>query len=240
MVAMHGVVLLSGGLDSTTVAAHAQAEGWDLRGLCVSYGQRHVREIEAAKAVAGALGIPLQVVDASFYAELAWNSSLTSEIALPASRPTAEMAATIPSTYVPIRNTFFLTLAAAALESWTLDLIDRGEDVRSLAPAIFIGANALDYSGYPDCRPEFYEAVTEALFRGSRLGAEFGLRIRVETPIIAMGKAEIAARAMELGAPVHLTWSCYAGEASPCGACDSCLLRAEGFRRAGLTDPAPA
>ena len=239
----HAVVLLSGGLDSTTVASHALGEGRAVRGLCVRYGQLHEREVESARAVAERLGMPLDVADASFYRELAWNSSLTGlEVsALPAHRDPGEMAANIPSTYVPIRNTFLVTLAAAALESWMLALIERdGTDPRSLRPAIYVGANAIDYSGYPDCRPEFYEAMEAVLFRGSKLGAQYGVAIRLETPIIGMGKADIVRHGLALGAPLELTWSCYAGGSAPCGTCDSCLLRAAGFREAGLPDPALA
>jgi 7-cyano-7-deazaguanine synthase len=236
----HAIVLLSGGLDSTTVATHAVREGHSVRALCVRYGQLHIRETASAEAVAAALGVPLQVVDASFYGALAWNSSLTgSDTSLPANRSTETMAADIPSTYVPIRNTFFVTLAAAVLESWVLALIEReGVDPATLSPAIYVGANAIDYSGYPDCRPEFYEAMEAALWRGSKLGAQYGVAMRIEAPIIAMGKADIVRHAVALGAPLEHTWSCYAGGERPCGTCDSCLLRAAGFAEAGHADPA--
>jgi len=240
---MHAVVLLSGGLDSTTVAAHAVREGHVVRALCIRYGQLHERETASAEAVAARLGIPIDVVDASFYRDLAWHSSLTGREsrALPANRPAEAMAADIPTTYVPLRNTFFVTLAAAALESWMLALVERdGVDPASLKPAIYVGANAVDYSGYPDCRPEFYEAIETVLFRGSKLGAQYGVVIRVEAPIIHMGKAEIVRHGLSLGAPLELTWSCYAGGTRPCGTCDSCLLRAAGFAGAGVADPALA
>jgi len=238
---MHGIVLLSGGLDSTTVAAHALEAGYSLRGLCVLYGQLHAREARAAEAVAARLGIPLDVVDASFYRELAWNSSLTGLEAsgVPSGRSTADMAREIPSTYVPLRNTFFLTLAAAALESWMLALIERdGREPSELSPAIFVGANAIDYSGYPDCRPEFYEAAMKVLGLGSKLGTQYGIEIRIEAPIVAMSKAEIVRHGAALGAPLELTWSCYLGGERPCATCDSCLLRAGGFAEAGIPDPA--
>jgi 7-cyano-7-deazaguanine synthase len=240
-VATHGIVLLSGGLDSTTVATHAIQSGAQVRGLCVRYGQLHAREIRAAEAVAATLGIPLDVVDASFYGRLA-ESALTAAPGqdLPESRDTAEMSDGIPSTYVPLRNTFFVTVAAAALESWMLKLIEGdGADPAALAPAIYVGANAIDYSGYPDCRPEFYAAIEEVLRLGSKLGTAHGVRIAIEAPIIMKSKAEIAAYGVDIGAPVHLTWSCYRGGDEPCGTCDSCLLRAEGFARAGIADPAP-
>lgn len=240
MAPAHGVVLLSGGLDSTVVAAHALREGCEVRALTVLYGQRHAREAVAARAVAERLGIEQATIDASFYGELAAHSALTSAgHLLPANREIGAMAAEVPITYVPLRNTFFVTLAAAALESWMLALIERdGVEPASLRPAVYVGANAIDYSGYPDCRPEFYAALAEVLRLGSKLGSAYGVAIRVEAPIIRMGKAEIARHGVALGAPLNLTWSCYAGGERPCGACDSCLLRAAGFAEAGLADPA--
>ena len=237
----HGLVLLSGGLDSTTVAAHAVRSGRAIRALCIRYGQLHDRETRSAESVAERLGIPIDVVDARFYRELAWNSSLTSGdgLVLPTGRVASEMATDIPSTYVPLRNTFFITLAAAALESWMLALIERdGVDPATLQPAIFVGANAIDYSGYPDCRPEFYNTIRETLRLGSKLGTQYGVEIVMEAPIITMSKAEIVRYAVELDAPLELTWSCYAGGDEPCGACDSCILRAAGFAEAGVADPA--
>ena len=236
----HGIVLLSGGLDSTTVAAHAVRAGIEVRGLCVRYGQTHVREADSALRVAERLGIGIDIVDASFYRELAWNSSLTGqEAAIPLGRDAEGMDAEIPNTYVPLRNTFFVTLAAAALESWMLALIERdGIDPESLDPAIYVGANAIDYSGYPDCRPEFYDAIVKVLRLGSKLGTAYGVPIRVEAPIIRMSKAEIVRYGYELGAPLDLTWSCYTGGDAPCGGCDSCILRSNGFAEAGLPDPA--
>lgn len=239
---MQAIVLLSGGLDSTTVATHAVRQGHEVRALSIGYGQRHVRELRSARAVAERLDIPLLEVDAAFYARLASFSSLTSDsMAVPENRDFAEMAQDIPNTYVPLRNTFFVTLAAAALESWLLDRIERdGEDPAALEGAIFVGANAIDYSGYPDCRPEFYDAITEVIRLGSKVGTAYEVPIRIEAPIITMSKAEIAAYGTEIGAPLELTWSCYAGLEWPCGACDSCELRAAGFAAAGLPDPALA
>ncbi len=237
----HGIVLLSGGLDSTTVATHAVRAGHEVRGLCIRYGQLHARESRAALAVAERLDIPCDVVDADFYGALAWNSSLTGleASAVPLGRSAAEMTEDIPSTYVPLRNTFFVTVAAAALESWMLALVERyGMDPAQLEPAIFVGANAIDYSGYPDCRPEFYEAITEVLRLGSKLGMQYGIRIAIEAPLIALSKAEIVRLGTGLGAPLDLTWSCYLGAEKPCRRCDSCLLRADGFAAAGLADPA--
>jgi len=238
---VHAVVLLSGGLDSTTVATYAVREGYETRALSIGYGQRHARELEAAKAVAEALGIPLLAADASFYARMAAYSALTStgEFEVPRGRGMEEMAADIPITYVPLRNTFFVTVAAAALESWMLDLVERQSVApESLDPVILVGANAIDYSGYPDCRPEFYEALEEVLRLGSKLGSAYGVRMRVEAPIIAKTKPEIVRFGLDLGAPLALTWSCYAGGERPCGDCDSCELRAAGFAGAGVPDPA--
>ncbi len=235
-----GVVLLSGGLDSTTVAAHAVRAGGRVRALSIAYGQRHARELAAARAVAGALGIELVEVDAGFYGRLAAHSALTSTVyAVPGDRPAAAMAAEVPVTYVPLRNTFFVTVAAAALESWLLDRIEgAGEDPAGLEGVIYVGANAIDYSGYPDCRPEFYRAVEEVLRLGSKVGTVYGVAMRVEAPIIRMSKAEIVRYGVELGAPLGLTWSCYAGGERPCGSCDACRLRAAGFAAAGVADPA--
>ena len=239
---MQAIVLLSGGLDSTTVATHAVRQGHDVRALSIGYGQRHVRELRSARAVAERLGIPLLEVDAAFYANLASFSSLTNDsMAVPENRDFDQMSSDIPNTYVPLRNTFFVTLAAAALESWLLDRIEReGDDPATLEGAIYVGANAIDYSGYPDCRPEFYDAITEVIRLGSKVGTAYEVPIRIEAPIITMSKGEIAAYGTEIGAPLELTWSCYAGLEWPCGACDSCELRAAGFAAAGLPDPALA
>lgn len=238
---MQAMVLLSGGLDSTTVATHARREGHDVRAISIGYGQRHVRELRSARAVAKALGIPLIEADASFYAKLASYSALTdpATFAVPKQRDLAAMAADIPITYVPLRNTFFVTVAAAALESWLLALIEQeGRDPASLAGAIYVGANAIDYSGYPDCRPEFYDALAEVLRLGSKLGTAYNVPLRIEAPIIAMSKADIVRHAVAIGAPLEHTWSCYAGGDRPCGVCDSCELRAAGFAAAGVGDPA--
>ena len=238
-----GLVLLSGGLDSTTVATLARREGYELSAVTVHYGQSHAREIESARRVAAALEIRQQVVDLAFYRGLAWYSALTNpeRFSLPANRSVEEMASDIPLTYVPLRNTLLLTLAAAFLESEALHAIEVEQlDPSQLEAAIFIAANALDYSGYPDCRPEFYAAVVETLRLGSKLATQYGVRFQVKTPIIDQPKAEIVQLAAEVGAPLEHTWSCYEGGARPCGRCDSCLLRAKGFAEAGVLDPALA
>ncbi|MGE3268868.1 MAG: 7-cyano-7-deazaguanine synthase QueC [Chloroflexota bacterium] len=238
-----GLVLLSGGLDSTTVAAMAVRDGYELSAVTVHYGQAHAREVESARLVADALGIKQRIVDLTFFKDLAWYSALThpEQFALPTERTLDQMVADIPITYVPLRNTLFVTLGAAFLESEALDAIERqGADPATLKARLFIAANALDYSGYPDCRPEFYTSVTETLRLGSKLGTQYGISIQVETPLIAMTKAQIARAAVEANAPLEHTWSCYQGGTHPCGTCDSCVLRDKGFAEAGLIDPALA
>jgi len=215
------VVLLSGGLDSYTAAAIARESGFDLYALTVNYGQRHAQEILAARKVAEALG-------ASAHRELAVNlsslggSALLGDGDVPKSGPDPSV---IPSTYVPARNTVMLALALAWAE--VLGAYD-----------IFIGVNALDYSGYPDCRPEFIEAFERTATLATKAGVEGG-RFRIQAPLISMTKAQIILRGVSLGLDYGLTHSCYdplpAG--APCGRCDSCVLRARGFEEAGLRDP---
>jgi len=219
---MRAVVLLSGGLDSYTAAAIAKTQRFSLFALTVRYGQRHAREVESARAVARALGIERHLeLDVDLRA--IGGSSLTSDAAVPRDRNL--QATDIPSTYVPARNTIFLSLALG----WAEVLGARD---------IVLGVNALDYSGYPDCRPEFVAAFERLANLGTRAGVE-GARFRVHTPLISLGKADIIRRGCELGLDYGLTHSCYAPsvEGRPCGACDSCVLRARGFREAGVPDP---
>ena len=236
--------MLSGGLDSATAAAAARRAGYDLVAVTLHYGQTHAREIAAAEAVAAALGLRHRVVDVAFFRDLAWYSALTNpaRFPLPEDRATEAMAADIPITYVPLRNTFFLTLGAALLESECLRAIEeQGVPPATLTAALFVAANAVDYSGYPDCRPEFYASAAETLRLGSKLGTQYGVPFRIETPLIRLTKAEIVRLALETAAPLALTWSCYAGgdaAGAPCGRCDSCRLRAKGFAEAGVADPA--
>jgi 7-cyano-7-deazaguanine synthase len=218
---MRAVVLLSGGLDSYTAAAIAKSEGFALNALTIHYGQRHAREVEAARAVAGALGVERHLeLDADL--RPIGGSSLTSEIAVPRDRDLHGI--DIPSTYVPARNTIFLSLSLGWAE--VLEARD-----------IVIGVNALDYSGYPDCRPEFIAAFEQVANLATRAGVE-GARFRVHTPLITLSKAEIIRRGLELGLDYGLTHSCYDPlDGRPCGRCDSCVLRARGFRDAGVIDP---
>jgi 7-cyano-7-deazaguanine synthase len=216
------VVLLSGGLDSYTAAAIAASEGFTLNALTVSYGQRHAREIDAARAVARALAVERHL-EMPLDLRGIGGSSLTSDMPVPEGRDLS--AAEIPSTYVPARNTIFLALALGWAE--VLGATD-----------LVIGVNALDYSGYPDCRPEFVRAFESLANLATRAGVE-GSRFRVHTPLIALSKADIIRRGVMLGLDYGLTHSCYNPEPSgrPCGRCDSCVLRAKGFAEAGLADP---
>jgi 7-cyano-7-deazaguanine synthase len=222
---MRAVVLLSGGLDSYTAAAVARSQGFTLLALTVNYGQRHSRELEAARRVAAALHV-------SRHQEIILDlrgiggSSLTSDDPVPLDRNLSD--SSIPPTYVPARNTIFLALALAWAES--LDARD-----------IFIGVNALDYSGYPDCRPEFIDAFAQLASVATRAGVE-GARFKIHTPLITLSKADIIRRGAALGLDYSLTHSCYAPhpDGAPCGRCDSCVLRARGFAEAHLTDPLTA
>jgi 7-cyano-7-deazaguanine synthase len=181
-----------------------------------------------------------KLVDISFLGEVAWYSALTNPEAfpLPQDREPKEMGASIPITYVPLRNTTFLALAAAYLESEVLHAIEvKGVARSDVRATLYMAPNVLDYSGYPDCRPEFFVQMSETLRYGSKLGTEYGVEMQIETPIIQMTKAEIVKLAVDLKAPLEHTWSCYQGGELPCGACDSCVLRAKGFEEAGMPDP---
>jgi 7-cyano-7-deazaguanine synthase len=221
------VILLSGGLDSATAGAVARTEGFVLFALSVDYGQRHRFELEAAARVARHLGVQqhetVRIDLARFGA-----SALTADIAVPKGRSEVEMAGGIPATYVPARNTVFLSLALAYAET-------------AGAADIFIGVNAIDYSGYPDCRPEYIAAFERLANLATKAGVEGTLKFKIHTPLIKMTKAQIIRRGMELGVDFGLTHSCYDPDAAgrPCGRCDACLLRRKGFAEAGLTDPLP-
>jgi 7-cyano-7-deazaguanine synthase len=221
---MKAILLLSGGLDSCTAGAITKADGYQLFALTIRYGQVHAREIDAARAVGRALGVSrhleLDVPLSAF-----GGSSLVGQGAIPKDRDVD--AAEIPSTYVPARNTVFLSLALA----WAEVLH---------AEAIVIGVNALDYSGYPDCRPEYLAAFERLAALATRAGVE-GKPLRVLAPLLALSKAQIIRRGIELGVDYGLTLSCYDPiDGRPCGHCDSCTLRARGFEQAGLPDPALA
>ncbi len=212
------VVLLSGGLDSATALYLAKSRGFDCRCLIFDYGQRHRREIESAKKIARRAGCQWQVLKIS----LPWKGSSLldkSVIFTNDERRTTNDETNIPNTYVPARNIIFLSFALSYAEACG-------------AAAIFIGAHAQDYSGYPDCRPEFFRAFNKVIVAGTKAGVE-GKGIAIETPLIAMTKAEIIRLGSRLGVPFELTWSCYRGGRKPCGTCDSCFYRARGFLQAG-------
>lgn len=219
------ICLLSGGLDSTTCLAIARREGFETYALCFDYGQRHRQELMAAKRVAdhlGATAFRVATIDLRIFG----GSALTADIDVPKHASVQEMDTGIPITYVPARNTIFLSFALA----WA-EIVE--------ASAIFIGVNAVDYSGYPDCRPEFIEAFEKMANLATKTGVEGTTSLRVHTPLIHLTKSEIIRLGMEAGADFSLTHSCYDPEPQgrPCGACDSCLLREKGFAEAGLMDP---
>ena len=236
----YGVTLLSGGLDSTTVAAYARDRVDSMSAITFHYGQSHSREVDCAARIAGILGIEHKLLDISFLSDVAWYSALTNpdRFPTPSGRSGEQIGHGVPITYVPMRNTIFLSLAAAYLESRVLYAIEvEGVDASEVVASVYMAPNALDYSGYPDCRPEFYENMRRTLELGSKLWTEYAVPIRIETPIIDLTKAEIATLGIRLGAPLEHTWSCYQGGEAPCGSCDSCILRARGFAEAGMPDP---
>jgi 7-cyano-7-deazaguanine synthase len=220
------VVLLSGGLDSATTAAIAGSEGYRIHALSVDYGQRLRFELEAAARVARALGAVEHLVLKIDLGSLG-GSALTADIDVPQGRSTDDMAGGIPVTYVPARNTVMLSVALGYAE-----VLGAGD--------IFIGVNAVDYSGYPDCRPEFVAAFERLANLATKAGVEGTLRFRVHTPLIELTKAEIIRRGVELGVDYGLTHTCYAPHegGAACGRCDACQLRLKGFAEAGLFDPA--
>ncbi|MDZ4818018.1 MAG: 7-cyano-7-deazaguanine synthase QueC [Planctomycetota bacterium] len=220
------VLLLSGGLDSATTGVIARADGFELHALSLAYGQRHHFELQAAARVAAALGVKSHVtlsIDLSQFGA----SALTAAIDVPKDRTDNQMQHGIPITYVPARNTVFLSLALAYAE--TLSAAD-----------IFIGVNAVDYSGYPDCRPEFIAAFERLANLATKAGVEGELQFKIHTPLILMSKADIIRRGVELGLDYGLTHSCYDPDPTgrPCGHCDSCQIRRAGFAAAGIPDPA--
>src|SRR3954447_6163540 len=219
------VVLLSGGLDSATTAAIARAEGYRLFALSVDYGQRHRFELEAAARVAKSLGVERHVV-ATVGLDQFGGSALTDDIGVPLDRDENEISHGIPVTYVPARNTVFLSLALGYAEVVG-------------AADLFIGVNAIDYSGYPDCRPEFIAEFEKLANLATKAGVEKTINFRIHTPLIQMTKAEIIRRGTELGVDYGLTHSCYAPSKKgvSCGRCDACQLRLKGFAEAGVVDP---
>jgi 7-cyano-7-deazaguanine synthase len=221
----NAVVLLSGGLDSATMLAIAQSDGYRASVLSFRYGQRHSVELEAAKRIVAAAGVERHVI-ADIDLRTFGGSALTSDLAVPKGRAADEMGDDIPVTYVPARNTVFLSFALAYAEVLGAD-------------DIFIGVNALDYSGYPDCRPEYVEAFEQMANLATRRGVE-GNRLTIHTPLISLTKAQIITRGTALGVDYGQTISCYdpADDGAACGACDACVLRLNGFAANGRSDPA--
>jgi len=217
------VVLLSGGLDSSTALAIAHQQGFELHALSFDYGQRHQREVDAAAAVARHYGVQYQKTITIDLRALG-GSALTADFDVPHSRSLEKMSQEIPITYVPARNTIFLSFALAYAE-----VTDAND--------IFLGINAIDYSGYPDCRPEYLEAYERMANLATKATTQDGRVFHIHAPLLRMNKAEIIHKGIELGVPYELTWSCYEGGELACGTCDSCLLRLNGFAEAGLQDP---
>jgi len=224
MVGKDAVILLSGGIDSATAGMMAKQQGFQLHALTFRYGQRHHRELEAAKKVAGFLGARQLILE--FDLRAIGGSALTDQIEVPKSRAFEEMSRGIPATYVPARNTIFLSFALAWAE-------------RTEAADIFFGANQLDYSGYPDCREEYIRAFEQMANLATKAGVEGKSRLKIHAPLIRMTKAEIIKAGDALGMDYSLTWSCYdpTYDDRACGQCDSCQLRLKGFKGAGLVDP---
>ena len=222
---MKAVILLSGGLDSSTVLYQAKADGCECYAISFDYKQRHRRELESARAIALSAGIKAHQI-VNFDLTLWGGSALTdNQMELPIDRTLTEMSQNIPITYVPARNTIFLSFALAYAE--TLE-----------AQRIYIGVNALDYSGYPDCRLDYIQAMQEVFRLGTKQGRE-GEAINIVTPLIELKKTEIIQLGNKLGVPWEQTWSCYAGGETACGLCDSCRLRLAAFEELGLKDPVP-
>jgi len=211
------IVLLSGGLDSPTVAFMAREKGYDVSCLIFDYGQRHRREIESAKKIAEREGFPFEVLE--FRMPWGGSSLLDKQIKIPRKRDLKAIKNKIPSTYVPARNTIFIAFGVSYAEAIG-------------AEAVFIGANAIDFSGYPDCRPEYFKAYKKLISRATKNG-----KIKIEVPLLYKNKSEIIKIGRSIGVPHELTWSCYDGGEVPCLECDSCILRAKGFKEAGLKDP---
>lgn len=216
------VIILSGGLDSTTCMGIAQAEGYQLEPLTFDYGQRHRLELEQARKVADYYGVAdrHRIVPISLLGEIGGSALTDPSLAVPTSATEDE----IPITYVPARNLIFLSMAASVAEI-------------TGAEAIFLGISAVDYSGYPDCRPEFIQSMQQTIALATKVGVESKQAIQLKAPLLQLSKAATIQRGLELGVPYHLTTSCYQGEEVACGVCDSCRLRLNGFAEVGVTDP---
>lgn len=231
---------MSGGLDSTTVTAMAVNEIDHLTAVTFAYGQTHSKEVVRSRMIAKALGVRQKVIDLSFLKDIAWYSALLDpeEFELPEADELPSKKGGIPNSYVPIRNTIFIAIAMAYLESTILhDIEILGNRPEDLISKIFLAPNVIDYSGYPDCRPEFFFSIQDTINLGSKLSNEYDVKTQLITPIINLSKKEIIELGTEIQAPLNLTWSCYKGGEAPCRRCDSCLFRAKGFMEAGMSDP---
>ena len=235
-----GVISLSGGQDSTTVLTYAKNLGYELYALSFIYGQTLSREIKQARKICKLLGVKHEILDAGEFKDLAWFSALThpEKFSIPKYEKPEELGEQVPFTYVPMRNSFFLICCAAYLESIVLNKIElENVDPRNIEAYLFLAANSIDYSNYPDCRPEYFEKAKEFLRLGSKLGTFYKVPVKIETPIIKMSKKEITELGVKLHAPLHMTQTCYVGAEEACGKCPSCLLRINGFKEAGYIDP---
>ncbi|HID42526.1 MAG TPA: 7-cyano-7-deazaguanine synthase QueC [Archaeoglobaceae archaeon] len=234
-----GVVSFSGGQDSTTVLAYAKKLGYELYALSFIYRQTLSREINQAKKICEILKVKHKIFDISTFKNIAWFSALTNpDFPIPEYEKHEELEERIPFTYVPFRNSFFLVCCAAFLESVILKKIEmENVEAENIEACIFIAANFIDYTNYPDCRPEFFKKAEEFLRVGSKLGTFYNIPIKIESPIINLSKKEITELGIRLRVPLHLTQTCYVGEEEACGECPSCLLRIKGFKEAGYIDP---
>lgn len=220
---VRAVVLLSGGLDSSTALAIADEKGYEVVALTFDYGQKHVREVDSARKVAKYYHVKEHLVLPLQLGGILKSSITQRSMRVPKGTPRSKISSGIPSTYVPGRNIVFLAIGASVAESLGAD-------------RLIIAANSIDFSGYPDCTPEFVQSFQRMLDVGTKAGKE-GRRIRIEAPLLRMSKAEIVREAVRLKVPLELTWSCYSGGPKACGRCDSCILRLDGFAKAGSEDP---
>lgn len=237
----YGVVLLSGGLDSTTVITQAINEVDNITALTFQYNQLGHKEIDCSKLVAQSLGVEQIIIDISSVKNIVTHSSLIDPNLCKGSKINERnQNPKIPITYVPMRNTIFISLAAAFLENKILKAIETdGNPSKDVSVKIFLGANIVDFSGYPDCKPDFFLRMSEALCYGSKLCTEYGVKFEITNPVLNLSKGQIIQLARKIGAPIHLTWSCYEEGDLPCGICESCLIRIKGFEKAGIEDLSP-